>query len=559
MIAGKRVARRGADDLAGVDAAFPVPGSRGSTSRWRAAPRGSASILQALFVPVLALPALILPVALASTALRAETISSALARAYITNPDLNQQRASTRATDEQVARANAAFRPQITGTGSVGYNRDDLGLAPSSSIIGGGAGTAAGAGSSTTGVTGTGATGTGTGTSTSTTGTGTSGTTTGNSAVTSTTTTSNTFPTSASVTVTQNLFNGNRSSNGVRQAESQVLQSRETTRNTEQNTLQNGATAYMNVLRDTAILELNKNNITVLEEQLRQTRDRFNVGEVTRTDVAQAESSLATARSNYFTAQANLATDIGNYRQIIGIEPRHLEAARPIDPLLPRTLDDAIIIALAEHPSIQAAFHNVDVAQLQVEINEAILYPTVNLVGNAQVLNQFEGNPSARFFNASVLAQLQIPIYTGGDTYAAIRQAKELLAQARLQADLQRTMVRANVVSNWGLLESSKAVIRSSQAAVKSSEIALDGVREEAKVGQRTTLDVLNAQQALLQARVNLVSAQRDRVVASYTVAAAIGRLSATNLALSVVHYDPTIHFDQVKDKWIGLRTPDGR
>ena len=120
-------------------------------------------------------------------------------------------------------------------------------------------------------------------------------------------------------------------------------------------------------------------------------------------------------------------------------------------------------------------------------------------------------------------------------------------------------MVRANVVSNWGLLESSKAVIRSSQAAVKSSEIALDGVREEAKVGQRTTLDVLNAQQALLQARVNLVSAQRDRVVVSYTVAAAIGRLSATNLALSVVHYDPTIHFDQVKDKWIGLRTPDGR
>ncbi len=489
---------------------------------------------------------------LASSHSHAETISGALARAYGGNPDLNQQRAATRATDEQVSRANSAFRPQITGVGSVGYNRDDLATAGSAALIGGGGGaSSANAGS---------ANGTGTTTTGGTTATSGTTTTTGSSAgAASGVTTSNTFPNSASLTVTQNIFNGNRSANGVRQAESQVLQSRETTRNTEQNTLQNGATAYMNVLRDTAILELNKNNITVLEEQLRQTRDRFNVGEVTRTDVAQAESSLATARSNYFTAQANLSTDIGNYRQIIGVEPRRLEAARPIDAILPRSLDEAIVIGLSEHPNIQAAFHNVDAMQLQVQINEAILYPTVNLVGNVQVLNQFQGIQSARFFNASVLAQLSVPLYSGGDTYALIRQGKEQLAQARLQADLQRDMIRANVVSNWGLLESSKAVIRSSQAAVKSSEIALDGVREEAKVGQRTTLDVLNAQQALLQARVNLVSAQRDRVVASYTVAAAIGRLSATNLALNVVHYDPTIHFDQVKDKWIGLRTPDGR
>ena len=269
---------------------------------------------------VLLVPALLLATSLPSTASRAETISSALARAYIGNPDLNQQRASTRATDETVARANAAFRPQITGTGSVGYNRDDLATGGSTSLIGGGAGAGATSGTSGTASGTTGAGGTSSGT------TGTTGTTstTGNTAASaaSGTTTSNTLPTSAAVTVTQNLFNGNRSANGVRQAESQVLQSRETTRNTEQNTLQNGATAYMNVLRDTAILELNKNNITVLEEQLRQTRDRFNVGEVTRTDVAQAESSLATARSNYFTAQANLSTDIGNYRQIIGVEPR---------------------------------------------------------------------------------------------------------------------------------------------------------------------------------------------------------------------------------------------
>lgn len=439
---------------------------------------------------------------------QAETISSALSRAYMGNPDLNQQRAGARATDENVARAKAGFRPTVQGTASFGYNNIDESIA-----FGGTPSRIRG----------------------------------------------DSFPTQAALTVTENLFNGNRTVNGVKQAESQVFGAREQTRNTEQNTLQNGATAYMNVLRDTAILELNKNNITVLEEQLRQTRDRFNVGEVTRTDVAQAESSLANARSQYFTAQANLQASIANYRQIIGVEPHRLEAARPIDMLLPPTLDQAIEVSFAEHPSIQAAFHNVDVAQLQVQLAEGALYPTLNFVGSVQQANQYQGLPQNRLFNASALAQFSVPLYQGGVEYATIRQAKELLSQARLQADLQRTTVRANVVSTWGLLQASKAVIRSAQAAVKASEIALDGVREEAKVGQRTTLDVLIAQQTLLQSRVSLVSAQRDRVVATYSVMAAIGRLSAANLGLAVIEYDPTIHLQQVKDKWFGLRTPDGR
>lgn len=471
--------------------------------------------------------------AIAATSTHAETISGALSRAYLGNPDLNQQRASGRATDENVSKAKSSYRPQVMGTGSVGFNHTELSLgssATSTTIAGAGtAGTVAGA---TTGATGSSSAGS---------------------------LNANTFPTQAQLTVTQNIFNGNRSANGVRQAESQVMLARETTRNTEQNTLLNGATAYMNVLRDTAILELNKNNITVLEEQLRQTRDRFNVGEVTRTDVAQSESSLANARSQYFTAQANLQTSIANYRQVIGVEPRRLEAARPIDVLLPPTLDTAIQVSFAEHPSIQAAFHNVDAAQLQVQIDEAALYPTLNIVGSVQAANQYQGYPQGKLFNGSVLGQLSVPLYTGGQDFANVRQAKELLAQARLQADLQRTTVRANVVSNWGLLQSSKAVVRSAQAAVKASEIALDGVREEAKVGQRTTLDVLIAQQTLLQSRVSLVTAQRDRVVATYAVEAAVGRLSAANLNLAVIEYDPTLHLEQVKDKWFGLRTPDGR
>jgi outer membrane protein len=321
----------------------------------------------------------------------------------------------------------------------------------------------------------------------------------------------------------------------------------------------NGATAYMNVLRDTAILDLRKNNIIVLEEQLRQTRDRFTVGEVTRTDVAQAESSLASARSDYFTAQAILQDSVASYRRIIGVEPTRLEPARTIEGLLPRKLGSAIDLALAEHPAIQAALHAADAAALQVKLVEGELYPTVNLVGNVQQNYNNTGIQGERFFNGSIMGQVTVPIYEGGEVYARVRQAKETLGQTRLQADLQRDIIRASVVSSWGQLDTARAVIQSSKAAVKAAEIALDGIRQEAEVGQRTTFDILFAQQVLLNTRVSLVIAQRDRVVASYAIMAATGRLAAANLNLSVAQYDPTIHFDQVKDKWIGLRTPDGR
>ncbi|HEY8032518.1 MAG TPA: TolC family outer membrane protein [Methylocella sp.] len=438
---------------------------------------------------------------------RAETMSSALARAYAGNPDLNQQRAGVRATDETLPQASSTWRPTANATAQYGYNHLDETSARGKLLP----------------------------------------------------LRTDTGSWNYGLTVTQNLFNGNRTVNGVRQAESNIFGARETLRNTEQNVLQGAATAYMNVLRDTAILDLRKNNIIVLEEQLRQTRDRFTVGEVTRTDVAQAESSLASARSDYFTAQANLQTSIADYRRVIGVVPTRLEPARTIESLLPSTLGTAVELALSEHPEVQAALHAVDAAALQVKLVEGELYPTVNLVGNVQNNYSFLGVPGDRFFNGSIVGQLNIPIYQGGEVYARARQAKETLGQARLQADLQRDIVRAEVVSSWGQLDSARAVIQSSKASVKSNEIALDSIRQEAEVGQRTTFDILFQQQQLLNARVVLVTAQRDRVVASYAVMAAIGRLSALNLNLSITQYDPTIHFDQVKDKWIGLRTPDGR
>ena len=455
--------------------------------------------------------AVALPVAwlvgLWATPLTAETISSALARAYGGNPDLNSQRAAVRAADEEVPRATSGYRPKITATGDVGLTNLNAKQHPSAPFVNFG-----------------------------------------------------TQPRGYGVNVTQTLWNGNRIPNSITQAESLVLGARETMRNTEQSVLSDGATFYMNVLRDTAILNLNRNNITVLEEQLRQTRDRFKVGEVTRTDVAQSEANLAKAQTDSFTAQSNLQTSIANFRQVIGIDPTRLEPAKPLDRLLPKSLHNAIDISQLEHPAIQALLHGVDAAQVQVKLVEGELYPTVGITGSfAHRWDASPQTPGSQSLTTSIVGQLSVPLYEGGEVYARTRKAKETLGQQRLQTDLQRDKVRAAVVSSWGQVENSKQAIQSTQAAVKAAEIALNGVREEAKVGQRTTLDVLNAQQVLLNARVTLVSAQRDRVVFSYSLLSAIGRLSAASLALNVQRYDPGVHFSQVKDKWFGLRTPDGR
>jgi outer membrane protein len=446
---------------------------------------------------------------------QAETLLSALARAYGGNPDLNQSRAAVRARDEDAPKALAGMRPKANIQASAGPEYANLRFP---------------AGRNADGqrqyqlekYTG--------------------------------------WPRGTTFNLQQNVFDGGRTENSVKQAESGIFAARATMRLTEQAILQNGATAYMNVLRDTAVQNLRKNNISVLEQQLKQTQDRFQVGEVTRTDVAQAEASLAQARSEFYAAQAQLKNSVANYHQLIGDDPRNLAPGASVEPLLPKNLNDAIQIALVEHPGVVSAIHQVDAAELAVKVAESALSP--NLSVNTQVSNQYDsflGIPGTRQFSAQAAAQLNIPLYQGGAEYASIRQAKEQLGQARLNADLQRDSVRASVVSSYGLLETAKASIISGQAAVKAAETALAGVREEAKVGQRTTLDVLNAQQALLNARVSLVISQRDRVVASYAVLGAIGRLSAQELDLNVALYDPTIHYEQVKTKWWGTDTPDGR
>jgi outer membrane protein len=465
------------------------------------------------WVGSVAAAAVCLALPLASSQAFADTIESALALAYRNNPTLNSQRASTRATDENVPQALSGYRPTLSVTATGGES--SLG--------------------STTKV---------------------------NTTRPATYSEQNGYnsPFSTSVSATQTLFNGFKTASKTRKAEAQVLAARATLRSTEQSVLLDAVTAYMNLLRDTAILGLQKSNVEVLQEQLRQTRDRFNVGEVTRTDVAQSEASLASGQSQYLTAESNYKSSAATYRKVIGITPGKLAAGTPVDRFSPPNLNAAIAIASSTHPSVLAAQFNIDVALEDVKVQEAALYPTVSVTGafTKNFLSTSSLN-TMQSYSGTVLGTVSVPIYQGGGEYSLIRQAKETLGQKRIDLDSARDSVRQTVVQAWGQLEAAKGNIEATTAQVKASEIALNGVREEARVGQRTTLDVLNAQQSLVNARVSLVSAQRDRVVASYTLLSGVGRLTPQILGLHVPVYNAVTHYKQVRDSWAGVRTPDGR
>lgn len=447
-----------------------------------------------------------------STPVLADTIEAALVRAYQNNPQLNAQRAQVRFTDENVPQALSGYRPRVSVTASAGYQYTDT-----LSTQGGTA-----------------------------------------DVLVRTNIHGANPPRSVGATITQTLFNGQQTANRTRAAEGQVSGAREALRALEQTVLLSAATSYMDYLRDSAIVEVQKSNVRVLEQTLKQTRDRFNVGEVTRTDVAQSEAQLAAGKTQLLTAEANLTTTRSNFRRIIGNEPQNLAPGSPVDRFLPSTLPAAVELGLTQNPNVTAAMFGIDVSYLQVKVAEGALLPTVTL--QASVQQSYEQSLiQYRAFGASAITQLSVPIYQGGAEYSLIRQSKETVAQQRLVLDQTRDQTRANVVTAWGQLVAGKAQVQSAQAQVTASEIALNGVREEAKAGQRTTLDVLNAQQALVNARVALVTAQHDRVVASYSVLNTVGRLSPTVMNLPTTVYDPSVHYHQVRDSWAGVRTPDGR
>ena len=432
----------------------------------------------------------------------AQTMDDTLAKAYMTNPSLSSERAKLRATDEGVPQALSGWRPTV----SLSY---DAGRGQFYS----------------------------------------------NSSTTATRTTTRTTR-SGTVTITQNLYKGGRTVAATRQAENQVLGERARLLSTEQQVMLQAATAYMDVVRDQAVLDLNINNEHVLERQLEATRDRFQVGEVTRTDVAQAESRLSGAISDRIAAAGNLLRSQANYRNVVGDLPGKLKTSPPLGDL-PASEQETITLARDQSPDVIAARFDERAAQDQIDVVAGQFLPTLDLQGTLQRNDNtsFSGSETKE---AGVDAIFKLPLYQAGLVSSQVRAAKETLSQRR--KDLDR-VVRAAVQSAtqaWELLQTARSQLRSFTDEVRAAEIALEGVRQEAQVGSRTVLDTLNAEQELLNARVNLVRAQHDEVVGSFTLRSAVGTLTVDKLALKVDRYDAENHYKSVRGRWLDFDTGVG-
>jgi outer membrane protein len=434
----------------------------------------------------------------------AESIQGAMAKAYANNPDVNAARASLRATDENVTIAKAGYRPQAgitashTNAGAFGVNnisgRDSYSQSDTISL-----------------------------------------------------------------TVTQQIFDGFQTLNRINAAESGVYASREQLRGTEMQILYSAAQAYANVALYQDFVAIRKQNLGFLNEQVKAANARLQVGEGTKTDVSQAEAQLAAAQAQLAAAVAQLKIAQATYMQIVGDEPKGIGQAPVAKRGMPANLDAAVATGLKQHPSILAAEHAVDSSGYQVKTAEGALLPGVVVqagVGRTNV-NPVSSS-SAPYNSASVTAQLTIPLYKGGSEYGAVRQAKENLSASQIKVDSARLSVRQSIVSAYAQMQAASASITANKQAVSASNLALSGIIEERNVGQATTLDVLNSQQTVLNAKLNLAQAQHDLVVASYGVLAATGQLTVQTQGLAVAEYKPDEHYQVVKDAWFGLRTVDG-
>lgn len=463
------------------------------------------SVRKSLFAAVLASATALSPLAAS-----AETILGALSKAYQNNSQLNSARAGVRVTDEGVAIAKSGWRPTITGSAAIDYSSSHLDArsGPNRNVD---------------------------------------------------LTTAN-----FGVQIDQTLFDGFQTRNNVAAAEAQVRASVESLRNTEENILFSAAQAYMNVIRDRQVVVLTEQNLKFLDETARAARSRFEVGEGTRTDVAQADASRSAAVADLSAARAQVLASAAAYRQIVGTEPGKLKAASALSRLLPSSLDAAFAIAANEHPAILGTQHLVDAAGFSVKSAEGALLP--QLSASAGVSSAYRrtvpgvaATQDGTTNSASIGATLTVPIYSGGRTSALVRQSKERLSQSRIEVDVSRDQVRQAVAAAWTAYTAARESLEANKQVIAAAQLALNGVIEERNVGQRTTLDVLNAQATVITAKINQASYEHDVVVGSYAILQATGRLSVDRLALRVTKYKPEEHYNAVKDKWIGLRTPDGR
>jgi outer membrane protein len=351
--------------------------------------------------------------------------------------------------------------------------------------------------------------------------------------------------------VTQPVFNAANFAN-LGRANAQVKAGRAQLMSTEETVLLDAVTAYMNVVRDEATLQLRQNNVAVLTRQRDATQKQFDIGELTRTDVAQSQARLAGAQADLIDAQGQLSISRSGFEHVIGRPAESLES-EPTLPNLPNQPEDALRQALAGNPYLVAARQNVKAANYAVDVALAALMPQLSVNGEYQYT---QNNPSygpGAFHVLTVLGNLNVPIYQGGGEDAAVRQAKELASQARLVVSDTERQVTDATRSAWENYVSAKASIASNVARLDANQVAYQGVKKEQQVGARTILEVLNAQQELLDSQVALVTSRRDAAVAAYQLLSAIGTLTAKNLALRVKAYDPVEHYENDAGRWIGL------
>lgn len=441
----------------------------------------------------------------------AQTLTEALAHAYATNPTLLTARAQLRATDENVPQALAGWRPQVTVGGNYGFQDNHLRFysAPSATqaLLGvPGSRSYYHADRPTNSVTG---------------------------------------------TVTQPIFRGGRTVASTRRAENQVFGQRARLLATEQQVLQQGTNAYVQVILNQELVRLNTNNVQVLTEQLRATNERFRVGEITRTDVAQAEAALAGGQANRAQSEGNLQTARATFQQVIGLAPQRLTAPQPLRQPTQSSVE-AGQVAGANNPNVVAALFDEAAARDNIDIQVATLMPQLNL--QAQAYRQDSNSTTySQTQGATAIMSLTLPLYQGGAEYAAVRQARQQAVQARSVVDDQRRQAVQAAVQAFEQLVAARAQVEATRSQIRASEVALDGVQREAIVGSRTTYDVLVAEQNLLQARTSLVQNLATLVQASYALATAVGRLTAEDLALPVTLYDSRAYYTAVRDRWFGL------
>ena len=435
-------------------------------------------------------------VAFSPVAVHAESLTEALAEAYGTNPDLAAERARVRAVDEQVPQALSNWRPQVSLNGRYGFRTLDR---------------ETGAGVETD---------------------------------------RTDQPQSVGLAISQNLFRGFRTQAETERAENRVAAARSNLIGTEQSVLLDGVVAYVTTLRDTAVLQLRTNNIGVIEQQLQATRDRFEVGELTRTDVAQAESRLARAVADRTTAEANLESSQAAYRKAIGRDPVALE-----QPDLPQNLPasevDAQALAVENNPDVVFADFNERAARSDVELRRGELLPTLTLDATVDREKDIAGS-DVKDTESALTARLSVPLYQSGEVYSRIREAKQTASQRLSELALSKREAEQESSDAWEDFRAAQARITSFESEVRAQEVAFEGVQQEAQVGSRTVLDVLDAEQELLDARVNLVSARRDLIVSGYALLSAIGKLTAQDLNLAVDLYDPTRNYGTVRNKLFG-------